>query len=61
MLSQHFVDKHQVPIKNKAERMLVSAATGESIGGGMHHTEAPAVYMEKDVSDIKFEVLHIPC
>src|SRR6266852_3371730 len=37
-LSQHFVDANQIPLEEKAERLLVEAANGEKIGGGTHHT-----------------------
>jgi len=59
-LSQHFVDANQIPLEEKAERLLVEAANGENIGGGTHHTTSLEVHMGKHVSDIKFEVLEVP-
>jgi hypothetical protein len=43
-LSQHFVDANQIPVEEKAERLLVEAANGEHIGGGTHHTTSLEVH-----------------
>jgi hypothetical protein len=59
-LSQQFVDDNQVPVEEKAEWLLVEVANGENIGGGIYHTAPLEIHMEKRVSNIKFEVLHIP-
>jgi hypothetical protein len=60
-LSQQFVDDNQVPVEEKAERLLVEAQNGENIGGGTHHTAPLEIHMGKHESDIKFEVLNVPC
>jgi hypothetical protein len=61
VLSQHFVNSNQVPLEEKEERLLVEAANGDNINGGTHHTTSLEVHMGKHVSDIKFEVLDVPC
>src|SRR6266849_5225220 len=50
-LAQHFVDANQIPLEEKAERLLVEGANGENIGGGTHHTTSLEVHMGKHVSD----------
>jgi hypothetical protein len=61
VLSQQFVDNNQIPVGEKAERLLVEAATGENIGGGTHHKIPLDIHIGIHVSDIKFEVLNVPC
>jgi hypothetical protein len=61
VLLQQCVDNYQVPVEEKVEWLLVEAAKGQNIGGGTHNTAPLEIHMGKQVSDIKFEVLNVPC
>ena len=47
VLSQDFVDKNQVPVEEKIERLRVETANGENIGGCTQQTTSLEVHMGK--------------
>ena len=58
-MSKSFIKRHGMPLEAKRQKLNLVAANGQQIEGGTHNTKSIGVWIEKHVSDIKFESIGI--